>query len=64
MSGPTLVRMEYWNETERCWRVGHSGINLMDPQKYVDKMMERKVIGRAVVFDTGETLYADGGDLL
>lgn len=61
---PTFCRVEYWNAGAAEWRVGHAGINLMDPGKYVRKLAERETIARVVEIDTDTTHYADGGDLL
>lgn len=63
---PTFVRIEYWSAERGEWGVGHAGTNLMNPQKYVQKVTDSgKAIARAVVVDTGEIVYPDGGwDLL
>lgn len=63
---PEFVRIEYWNTAKGDWVTGHAGINLMDPQKYVQKVTDNgKAIARAVVVDTGEVMYPKGGwDLL
>lgn len=37
---PTFVRLEYWSPGSETWWVGHKGINLMDPQGYVNGCME------------------------
>lgn len=61
---PTFTKIEYWNELTANWEVGHNGINLINPAKYIEKLANRGTIARAVLVDTGEILYADGGDLL
>ena len=63
---PEFVRIEYWNHAKGDWVKGHAGINLMDPQKYVQKVTDNgKAIARAIVVDTGEVMYPEGGwDLL
>ena len=63
---PEFVRIEYWNHVEGDWVTGHAGINLMDPQKYAQKVTDNgKAIARAVVVDTDEVIYPKGGwDLL
>jgi hypothetical protein len=64
MDHPTFCRVEYWSPIAADWWVGHSGLNLMDPQKYIDGV-NKKRLARAVVVDTGEIIYADNGaDLL
>ena len=37
---PTFVRLEYWAPGSETWWVGHKGINLMDPQAYVEGALE------------------------
>ena len=61
---PNFCRIEYWNEMTTSWSVGHAGINLMDPAAYVVKLAKRGVVARAVLVNTGEILYTEGGDLL
>lgn len=63
---PEFVRIEYWSATKGDWVKGHAGLNLLDPQKYVQKVTDSgKAIARAVVVDTGEVMYPKGGwDLL
>lgn len=46
---PTLVRLEYL--TPDGWVCGHAGINLLDPQRYVDRLLDRRKFGRAIVLD-------------
>ena len=64
MHHPTLVRIEYWSPSHRDWVVGHARINLMNPFKYVQKLMSRGTVARAVNPNTGEIVYGEGGDLL
>lgn len=62
---PTFVRIEYWSAERQDWSVGHHGTNLMNPQKYVQKVMDGgKAIPRAIDVDTGEVFYPEGADLL
>lgn len=64
MDHPTFCRIEYWNPMTRSWECGHAGINLMNPAAYVQKLLKRQVLARAVEVDTGETVYGEGADLL
>ena len=64
MNHPTFVEIQYWNEMTGSWSVGHAGINLMNPATYVQKLMKRGVIARAVDKETGEVVYGEGADLL
>lgn len=58
---PTFVRIDYLNPETGVWEVGHSGYNLMDPQRYVDKInAEGKTIARAVDKTTG-TIFSTPG---
>lgn len=61
---PTFCRIEYWSPIAAEWWVGHGGINLINPQKYIQKVTNTGRVARAVVVDTGEVIYPDGGDLL
>ena len=62
---PEFVRIEYWSAARADWWVGHAGINLLNPQKYIDGVNSKgKMVARAVIVDTGEVIYSDGGDLL
>ena len=64
---PEFCRVEYWSAAKADWSVGHAGINLMNPEKYVTKVTERgDHIARAVVVDTGQEIYPTGfgADLL
>ena len=65
---PTFVRIEYWSHAHHDWTVGHAGLNLMNPARYVQKLAERGTIARAVELDDenqpGEIVYGPGGDLL
>lgn len=42
---PTLVRLEYLTPTG--WALGHAGINLLHPERYVKRLEERGKFGRA-----------------
>lgn len=56
MSGvktPTFTQIEY-PDHDGEWRVGHAGINLLDPEAYVDKLAARGQSVRATAVDTGE----------
>lgn len=64
MDHPTLVRIEYWNPLTQQWEVGHSGINLMNPEVYIQKLSKQGTVARAVDIDTGDIVYTDGGELL
>jgi hypothetical protein len=47
--------------------VGHAGLNLMNPEKYVTGVTDKgKMIARAVIVDTGEIVWPKGyeADLL
>jgi hypothetical protein len=46
---PAFCRVEYL--APGGWRVGHSGINLMDPEAYAKKLARP---GRVIVVDTGQ----------
>lgn len=63
---PEFVRIEYWNPAKNDWVKGHAGLNLMNPQKYVQKVTDSgKAIARAVVVDTGVVILPAGDwDLL
>lgn len=61
---PYLVRLEYWNAQKSQWGPGHEELGLLDPATYVQKLAKRGVIARTTDWDTGEVIYADGGDLL
>ena len=64
MDHPTFVRIDYWDPQSADWTVGHGGINLMNPAKYVHSLKSRGVIARAVDIDTGDMVYGEGADLL
>lgn len=68
-----FVRIEYWSPIAADWWVGHKGVEMADPEAYIKGLNARnrapkpppvKMIARAVVIDTGEIIYGDGGDLL
>lgn len=43
---PTFVRVEYL--TPNGWVKGHAGINLLDPQRYVERLRANNKFGRAL----------------
>lgn len=45
----TLVRIEYL--TADGWTVGHAGIALLDPARYVERLSARLKFGRAIELD-------------
>lgn len=61
---PIFTQIDYWSPLTSSWEVGHAGINLLNPEAYVQKLAARGIIARAVNKDTGEIMYAEGGDLL
>ena len=62
---PTLVRLEYWSVGAGDWSVAHASMNLLDPGKYVQKLLARNIIARAIDKDTGQIFYGvEGSDLL
>lgn len=63
---PTFSKLEYWNPETRQWVVGHAGINLLYPRRYVERLAAKGKIGRVTIIDTGEVIYGDDdlGDLL
>jgi hypothetical protein len=44
---PTLCRLEYL--TPNGWTVGHHGVNLLHPERYVERLAERGKFGRVTV---------------
>ena len=46
---PTLCRLEYL--TRKGWVVGHASINLLHPEKYVERLEAHGKIGRCTVLD-------------
>lgn len=46
---PTLVRLEY--RTPNGWVIGHKGIALLHPGRYVERLAEKGKIGRAIALD-------------
>lgn len=64
MDYPTFVRIEYWSPILGDWDIGHAGINLMNPERYVRMLGKRGIIARAVDIETNEVVYGEGGDLL
>lgn len=53
---PTLCRLEYL--TRKGWVVGHSAINLLHPERYVERLEAHGKIGRCTVLD--DTLQPTG----
>lgn len=51
---PTFCKLEYL--TPDGWVVGHSGINLIHPRRYVERLAKNGKIGRIIVPDTGEII--------
>lgn len=64
MEHPTLCRIEYWYPGASDWKVGHSGVNLLNPAKYVKKLGENGHIARLIETETGNILYGPGAELL
>lgn len=46
---PTLVQLEYL--TRDGWVVGHKGIALLQPARYVERLAARGKVGRATALD-------------
>jgi len=46
---PTLCRLEYL--TPHGWAVGHAAVNLLHPQRYVERLWARGKAGRATELD-------------
>jgi len=46
---PYFCRLEYL--TSKGWSVGHAGIALLSPQRYVERLSAREKFGRATVLD-------------
>jgi hypothetical protein len=53
---PTLCRLEYL--TPSGWVVGHAGMNLLDPGRYVERLATHNKFGRATELD--ESLQPTG----
>jgi hypothetical protein len=51
---PTLCRLEYWNLATGEWIVAHAGIALLQPRRYVERLVVKGKIGRVTVLETGE----------
>lgn len=45
----TLCRLEYL--TRKGWVMGHAGINLLHPERYVERLTDRGKFGRCTVLD-------------
>jgi hypothetical protein len=56
---PTFCKLEYL--TTNGWVVGHAGVNLLHPQRYIERLAARGKVGRVTIVDTGVVLY--GGEL-
>lgn len=64
---PTLVRIEHLTPRGE-WVVDHAGVNLLDPQAYVERIAERRMT-RCIGLDdrlqaTGHIYEIEGADLL
>lgn len=55
-TGGTLCRLEYL--TRKGWVVGHAGISLLDPGRYVERLTARGKFGRCTELD--DRLQATG----
>lgn len=51
---PEFVRLEQWSEKKREWVVLHAGLNLLSPQRYVERYEKNGKTARAVGVETGE----------
>lgn len=51
---PTFVRLEQWSEQKREWVVLHAGVNLLHPDRYVERYEKNGKIARAIDKETGE----------
>ena len=51
---PTFVRLEQWNPRTREWVVNHAGLNLLDPQRYVERYAQNGKTARAIEVETGK----------
>lgn len=56
---PAFVRLEYWDPKRQHWKVGHAGISLLHPRRYVERLAVKGKVGRVIIVDTGEVLEAD-----
>lgn len=56
VASPTLCRLEYLTPTG--WVVGHAGVSLLDPARYVERLTERAKFGRAI--ELGDDLKPTG----
>lgn len=59
---PTLVRLEYL--TRDGWVTGHKAMSLLNPARYVERLLARGKFGRATALDddlqpTGQVWVAD-----
>jgi hypothetical protein len=46
---PTLCRLEYL--TRQGWVVGHAAVNLLSPERYVERLEAHGKVGRCTVLD-------------
>lgn len=53
---PTFCRLEYWSPATQKWSVGHAGIALLHPRRYVERLAAKGKIGRVTLLDTGEVI--------
>lgn len=60
----TECRIEYWNKRVGDWGPGHAGIGLRNPEKYVAALQKKGILARVTDLDSGEVIYAQGGELL
>lgn len=51
---PTFVRLEEWSPRKKEWVVMHNGINLLHPDKYVERYANNGKTARAIDVETGE----------
>lgn len=51
---PEFVRLEQWSPKKKEWVVLHAGVNLLHPDKYVERYEKNGKIARAIGVETGE----------
>lgn len=51
---PTFVQLEYWDPAKEEWTIGHAGLNLLHPRRYVERLAAKGKIGRVTDKETGE----------
>lgn len=47
-----FCRLEYL--TPDGWVIGHAGVNLLHPERYVERLTARGKFGRCTIIDTGQ----------